>query len=168
MKISQEWKVLKPQNSCSRLGSVYIYTNQLVSFCNDLRKKIINHKNDAKIDPKMISIKKKTRSDVGEHNILPKISQTFRFWLPFWSHLLETLQLWRVFFANHCSDSLRELPLDRFWPPLWHPWFDVLDMLAGFRNKTSPKSKQIQSNKLHQSRLQKNKQGFKKQITDNQ
>ena len=54
------------------------------------------------IDPKMNenSIWKQTKDTKKHRNILPKILQMLRLWLPFWSYLLEELRPQRVFFAT--------------------------------------------------------------------
>ena len=52
MKISKVCKVLKPQNPCSRVGAVHIYTNRLVQ--HDIRKFQTIYKKYCKNDPKTI------------------------------------------------------------------------------------------------------------------
>ena len=61
------------------------------------------------------------------------------------SHLgsigLVLFPLWRVFFATRLSEPLGATPLDRFWPPLGHPWSDCVTFLKDFGSKFTPNFK---------------------------
>ena len=123
--------------SCSNVGAVYIYTSQLVSkrYSDKIRK---NHKNNAKIDPKLIeiifflkAIGKMMRTK-NKQNILPQVSQQIKFDLPFCHHLLGPFPLWRIFFGTSFRNLWGGALLDRFWPPLGHPCSDFVNLLEDF------------------------------------
>ena len=52
--ISQEIKVLKPQNPCSRVGATYIYLHNSVCFKTNSDQIEKGHKIDAKINTQMV------------------------------------------------------------------------------------------------------------------
>ena len=77
-------------------------------------------------------------------NYCPKICQIFRCWLQCWSQLLGlTLGRTRVLFATCFSEPLGGTPLNRCWPPLGHPWSDVVDFLEDCSSKCAPNFKAI-------------------------
>ena len=65
----------------------------------------------------------------------PKYINCFRCLHPFWRHLHECFPDQRVFFETCFSEPLGSTPLDRFWRPLGHTWFDFDDLLHDFGSK---------------------------------
>ena len=70
--------------------------------------------------------------------LISSTSQIFRCWLPFWSQLLGTFLVWRLFFAACFSEPLRGVPLRQILTSMGHPWSDILDFLKNVRCKCAP------------------------------
>ena len=126
--ISKESKASKPQQPCSSVGAVRTYMNWQVSkqhpmFPNKIIKMMLQ------LVPKQLEFHQTNHppKDAETHrNISPKVFQTVRFWLPFWSQLLDCFPLWRVCFETCFSEPLGGTPIGPMLAsrgaPLWHPW----------------------------------------------
>ena len=65
--------------------------------------------------------------------------------LAIWGPILEPVA-WLIpavarFFCDLFFGTSGGTPLDQFWPPLGHPWSDLVDSLQDFRSKIGPKFK---------------------------
>ena len=139
MKIIGDNKVPKPQKQCSRVGTVHFQPNQLVSkrYPKTSKQKI----KASQKQPKTIL----NKSDADKHQTYhPK------------DHKLSELgfhleSFVRYFNTAACfsrpvfSKALGDTPLDRFWPPLGHPWSDCLDLLAELQERFCSKCQRFQN-----------------------
>ena len=138
---------------------------------NSASFKLVLNKSRQIITMILTMIPKRSNSPFTKHlkNDLEKqssnIRQTFRCWLPFGSQLLGCFVRCRVCFATCFSEPLRGTPLDRFWPPLGHPWSDVTTFsisAASLLNKSK-----VSEQQMSPTTASKNKQGLTKPLPQN-
>ena len=107
METKVENEVPTPIKQCSRVGAVHTIE--------------INHKHDAKTN----SFKKQCRKGCG--NILNNYHKKEYKHGDLGTHIgAICLSIYGIFLVTWFSEPLRGYPLERFWPPLGHPWSDIL------------------------------------------
>ena len=95
------------------------------------------------------------------------VSQICRLGLPFGSHLLGWFPFRRVCLPSCFFGTSEGHPLDRFWPPLGHPWSDFLDFLINCRSSLVQVSK-IPKQQLTPTTPAKTQASIQTNFTDNQ
>ena len=120
-----------------------VHLHKAASFKMIFEKIQTKHTYDAKMDPKTIeqTFKNNPKHAERHRKTSPRMSQTFRFWLPFGTICLKLSSSSVFAFATSFSEPLRGYPLDRFWSCLGPPWSYFPEFLADFRSNSAVNDK---------------------------